>query len=263
MDLGLKKKVVFISGASRGLGYACARLFLMEGATVIINSRSIDHLKFAKENLFAETGKEPLIYMGDITEREFSLGVRNFIENSFPQLDILLTNSGGPPPGSIESLNDEQWQFSVELAFLGHMRLIRSCLPLLRKSTTPSILTITSSSVKQPIANLLLSNSIRAATIGLTKSLALEFGAENIRINSILPGSTNTERLSSLLENRALANNTSQAEEQLKQENEIALHRLASPEEFARVAVFLASPAASYLTGVMISVDGGAIKGIY
>lgn len=263
MDLGLTKKIVFITGASRGLGYACARQFLLEGASVIINSRSKDHLMLAQSNLLAETGNNPQIFVGDITDLDFGLSARNYLENSFFQLDILITNSGGPPPGSIESLNDEQWQFSVELSFLSHMRLIRNCLPLLRKSQNPSILTVTSSSVKQPIANLILSNSIRAATVGLTKSLALELGSENIRVNSILPGSTNTERLSSLFENRALTNNTTVAEEQEKTEREIALHRLASPEEFARVAVFIASPAASYLTGLMVSVDGGAVKGVY
>ncbi|OJX41359.1 MAG: 3-oxoacyl-ACP reductase [Chloroflexi bacterium 44-23] len=263
MDLGLTDKIAFVTGSSRGLGYACAEVLLLEQAKTIINSRSLQNLQSAKEKLLNSTHQMADLFAGDVTAQNFAGESTAFIESKFGKLDLLITNSGGPPPGTIETLTDQQWQDAIELSFLCHMRLIRAALPLLRKSECPSILTITSYSVKQPIENLILSNSIRSATVGLTKTLALELGKENIRVNSILPGSTNTERITALFENNAKLNNTTPEAEREKQEKAIALGRIAKPAEFARAAVFLASPAASYLTGVMLSVDGGAVKGVY
>ncbi len=151
----------------------------------------------------------------------------------------------------------------MELSFLSHVRLIRAFLPLLRQSEAPSVLTITSFTVKQPASNLILSNAIRAATVGLTKSLSQEFGHTGIRFNSILPGWTSTERVQQLIKNRAEQNHSSIEIETRKITEQISLGRFASPEEFARVAVFLVSPAASYITGVMLSVDGGVVKSIF
>ena len=162
----------------------------------------------------------------------------------------------------MRSLSDDEWTRLREVNIDGVLRLSRDCLPLLRKSDSPSVLTVTSFSVKQPIPNLLLSNSIRAATVGLTKTLALEHGHEKIRFNSILPGWTSTERVTELFENRARMKNSSAEQEKQLQEKEIALGRIAEPQEFAKVAVFLSSPAASYLTGVMLQLDGGAFKGM-
>jgi 3-oxoacyl-[acyl-carrier protein] reductase len=165
--------------------------------------------------------------------------------------------------GKFESFDDETWQQAVELSLLSHVRLVRAALPYLRKSESPSVLTVTSYSVKQPIPNLVLSNSVRAATVGLTKSLALELGAEGIRFNSILPAWTETERVIQLMEHRAKTNNTTVEVEINKQTKDSPLGRMGKPEEFANVAVFLLSPAASYVTGVMISVDGGMYKGTF
>jgi 3-oxoacyl-[acyl-carrier protein] reductase len=139
--------------------------------------------------------------------------------------------------------------------------LIRAALPWLRKSSAASVLAITSYSVKQPIPNLVLSNSIRAATVGLIKTLALELGVDGIRFNSILPAWTETERVYALMENRARLNGTSVEEELAKQAKDSALGRMGTPEEFANAAVFLVSPAAAYITGVMLTVDGGMYKG--
>ena len=141
--------------------------------------------------------------------------------------------------------------------------LIRELLPLLKKSTHSNVLTITSYSVKQPIPNLILSNSIRAATVGLTKTLSLELGKQGIRFNSIMPGWTLTERVKSLMENRAQINKTTVEQETKKQAQESPLGRMAEPEEFANIATFLVSHRSSYLTGTMISVDGGMVKGIF
>jgi 3-oxoacyl-[acyl-carrier protein] reductase len=147
------------------------------------------------------------------------------------------------------------------LSLLSHVRLIRSALPYLRKSEAPSVLTITSYSIKQPIPNLVLSNSVRAATAGLTKTLALELGVEGIRFNSILPAWTVTERVYELMSHRAKVNNTTVEQEMSKQAQDSPFGRMGNPEEFANAAVFLLSPAASYITGVMLSVDGGMYKG--
>jgi len=263
MDLGLSNKIALVTGASRGLGFAVAQQFLLENAVTIINSRNRKNLLVAQKVLLENTQKEPYIFEGDMVDKNFSTKIANFIDKQFQKLDMLITNAGGPPPGNFESITELQWEEAIVLSFLSHVRLIRACLPLLRKSDCPSVLTVTSYSVKQPIPNLILSNSIRSATIGLTKSLALEFAQENIRFNSILPGWTETERVQKLFESRAQKNETSPEIEKQLQEKEIALNRLAKPEEFGKVAVFLSSPAASYMTGLMISVDGGTIKGTY
>ena len=176
-------------------------------------------------------------------------------------LDILVFNAGGPPPGTFESFDETAWQKSIDLSFMSNVRLIKAALPFLRKSGSASVLTITSYSVKQPIPNLILSNSVRLATIGLTKSLALELGAEGIRFNAILPGWTETERIGQLMAARAQARGTTPQEELAQQAREVALGRMGKPDEFSRAAAFLVSPAASYITGVMLQVDGGAIKG--
>jgi len=178
-------------------------------------------------------------------------------------LDILITNAGGPPAGSFEIFDEETWQKAVDTSFMSHVRLIRAALPHLRQSEMPSVLTVTSFTVKQPLQNLVLSNSVRLATIGLTKSLVTELGKDKIRFNSILPGWTLTERVENLMKFRAENNKTTVEEEVAKQNAEIPLGRMAQPEEFARVAVFLVSPAASYVNGVMVNVDGGIVKGLF
>jgi 3-oxoacyl-[acyl-carrier protein] reductase len=178
-------------------------------------------------------------------------------------LDILVCNAGGPPPGLFESFDEATWQKAIDLSFMSNVRLIKAALPYLRRSATASVLTITSYSVKQPIANLILSNSIRGATIGLTKSLALELGKDGIRFNSILPAWTDTERVQDLMTARAKTNGTTAEEEIARQSRESPLGRMGRPEEFASAAVFLVSPAASYITGVMLSVDGVMYKGTF
>jgi 3-oxoacyl-[acyl-carrier protein] reductase len=263
MDLNLDEKVVFIAGSSRGLGYATAVQLAREKAIVIINGRDKKKLDIAAEKLSKLTGGEIHPFYGDVTDIEFPQKLMEFIKNKFKRLDILITNSGGPPPGGFESITDNAWQNAFELSFLSHVRLIRSLLPLLRLSKTANVLTITSYSVKQPIPNLILSNAIRAATIGLTKTLALELGYEGIRFNSILPGWTKTERVNTLMENRAKLNNSSIDEEIMKQSLDSPLGRMAEPAEFADIATFLVSPRASYLTGTMLSIDGGMVKGIF
>ncbi|HNT23771.1 MAG TPA: SDR family oxidoreductase [Anaerolineales bacterium] len=261
MDLQLTGKRALVTGASRGLGYATARTLALEGCQVAINSRSQANLSAAAEKLSQECGRPVTGLPGDIGLPDVPAALIQQAVQALGGLDLLVTNAGGPPAGKFEAFDDAAWQQAVELSLLSHVRLIRAALPALRQSPAASVLTITSYSVKQPIANLVLSNSVRAATVGLTKSLALELGAEGIRFNSILPGWTETERVYDLMSQRARANHTSVEEEIAKQTQDSPLGRMAQPQEFANAAVFLLSPAASYITGVMLTVDGGMYKG--
>lgn len=263
MDLRLKGLAALVTGASKGLGYATALGLAREGARVAINSRDPGRLEAAVSAICAETGAQVVALAGDLLEPETPGRLVAQTVESFDGLDLLFTNAGGPPAGKFEQFDDEAWQKAIDLSLLSHVRLIRAALPYLRQSPAASVLTVTSLSVKQPIANLILSNSIRLATIGLTKSLALEVGAEGIRFNAILPAWTETERVIVLMKNRAEANGTTIEQELARQAAESPLGRLARPEEFANIAVFLLSPAASYLTGAMLSVDGGMYKGTF
>ena len=262
MDLKLKDKRALVTGSSRGLGYAAALALAKEGCQVAINGRDEAKIKAVAEKIYKETGAPVVGLVGDVGLPDVPEKLIQQTVAAFGGLDILITNAGGPPPGSIDSLDEAAWQKGIDLCLMLHVRLIKSALPYLRQSDSASVLTVTSISVKQPIPNLLLSNSIRAATVGLTKSLALELGRENIRFNSILPGWTNTERVVELMSARASANNSTVAEETRKQSEQSPLGRLGQPEEFANAAVFLVSPAAAYITGVMLNVDGGMYKGV-
>lgn len=263
MDLKLKDKRALVAGSSRGLGYAIARGLALEGCRVAINSRNQDNVVEAAQKLTAETGAEVIPLVGDVADLTSPKDlVRNTVE-TFGGLDLLVTNSGGPPAGRFEDFDDTTWQNAIELTLLSHVRLIREALPNLRQSSAASVLTITSYSVKQPLPNLVLSNSIRAATVGLTKTLTLELGSDGIRFNSILPSWTMTERVYELMSHRAQVTGTTVEEEIAKQTKESPLGRMAQPEEFANAAVFLLSPVASYITGVMLTVDGGMYKGTF
>jgi 3-oxoacyl-[acyl-carrier protein] reductase len=261
MDLQLKDKRALVTGSSRGLGYATALALAKEGCRVAINSRDEVKVSAAAKSIAGESGMQVIGLAGDVScsdvpERLVAESVR-----AFDGLDILVTNAGGPPSGAFESFYEAVWQKAIDLSLMSHVRLIRAALPYLKQSKAASVLTITSYSVKQPIPNLVLSNSIRAATVGLTKSLALELGAAGIRFNSILPAWTETERVYELMKSRAAQNHTTLEEEIAKQSKDSSLGRMGTPEEFANAAVFLVSPAASYITGVMLTVDGGMYKG--
>lgn len=262
MDLGLKNKIALVSGSSRGLGYATALALAKEGCKVAINGRNETKIKSAAEKLAKETGTQVIGLAGDVSLPDMPAKLIEKAAEAFGGLDILVTNAGGPPPGSIDALDDAAWQKGIDVCLMVHVRLIKAALPYLRKSDSASVLTVTSISVIQPIPNLLLSNSIRLATIGLTKSLALDLGNEKIRFNSILPGWTETERVIELMTARATANSSTVEEETRKQAGQSPFGRLARPEEIANVAAFLVSPAASYVTGAMLTVDGGAYKGM-
>lgn len=263
MDLGLKGMKALVTGSTRGLGFATAHQLAREGCQIAINGRGQQNLAAAEQKISNDTDAQIIAITGDITQPENAEKIVNQASDQLNGLDILITNSGGPPAGKFESIEDQTWQIAVELNFLSHMRLIRAALPYLTSSNAASVLTVTSMSVKQPVPNLVLSNSVRGATIGLTKTLALELGGEGIRFNSILPSFIETERIHELLTDRAERNSTTLEEEIAKQSKESPLGRMGSPQEFANVAVFLVSPAASYLSGGVFLVDGGMYKATY
>ncbi len=263
MDLLLKNIRALVTGSTRGLGFATARCLSMEGAWVTINGREDARLQGVVSKLSAETGQPVYGVAGDVGAAAVPEALVKGAYDLMGGLDILVCNAGGPPPGAFEAFDESTWQRAIDLSFMSNVRLIKAALPFLRQSKAASVLTVTSYSVKQPIPNLVLSNSIRAATIGLTKSLALELGKEGIRFNSILPAWTETERVTELMSVRAKNNGTSLQAEIDRQASESPMGRMSTPEEFANVATFLVSPLASYLTGVMLPVDGGMLKGTF
>ena len=264
MDLGLANKIALITGSSKGLGFATAEVLLEEGAKVMINSRYQKNIDTAIELLLNKKDNHSLSGVtGDVTDEETCHVIVEKTVEDFGGLDILITNSGGPPPGSFEELSTKQWREAIDLSFMSHLNLIKNSLPFLLKSQSPSVLAVTSFTIKNPLNNLILSNTVRAATAALIKSLSFELGKQGIRFNSILPGWTRTERVNELLIKRSQLNKTSIEDEIDLISRSIPLGRMGSPQEFAKVAAFLVSPTSSYINGVMLNVDGGITKGLF
>ena len=261
MDLGLNGLRAFVGGSSRGLGYATAIELARDGCQVFINGRDQDTLEIAAAEIERLTGTPAKYLVGNAADPAVGPGMIEEAGEKMGGLDLLVTNTGGPPSGKFDSFEEDTWQNAIDLVFMSHVRLIKAALPHLRQSLHPSVVTVTSYSVKQPIPNLVLSNSIRSATVGLTKSLALELGPEGIRFNSILPGWTSTERVKEIMQYRADQNGTTIEEEINLITRDCPLGRMGTPEEIGRAAAFLLSPAASYINGVMLTVDGGMYKG--
>lgn len=264
MNLGLNNKIALVTASTAGLGFATAFELAKEGAQVGICGRSEDNVTTAVKKIKSALGEKTQIFgfVADITDHQH---INKLIENTVKQfggLDILITNAGGPPKGRFDSIDVSVWEKGFNLTLMSVTYLVHAALPYLRKSSAASILTITSVSAKEPIPGLLLSNVFRPAVIGLTKSLSQELGRENIRVNSILPGWTATERTNDLLTSRAQQNKISLAEEINILTQTIPLGRMARPEEFAKVATFLVSSAASYVNGAMLQVDGGGYSGL-
>ncbi|MGZ6316760.1 MAG: SDR family oxidoreductase [Anaerolineales bacterium] len=262
MDLGLKDRRALVASSSRGLGYATAVGLAKEGCNVVINGRDEAKLKEAASRIEKETGVRVSGIAGDVSDVSVPERLVGEAAKFLGGIDLLVTNAGGPPSGAFESFDEAQWDKAVNLSFLSHVRLIREALPYLKKSNAASVLTMTSYTVKQPLPNLVLSNSLRLGTIGLTKSLALELGSQGIRFNSMLPATFDTERMQHLQAFRADKNGTTIEEEAAKDAMNSVLGRMGRPEEFANAAVFLLSSAASYITGLMLVIDGGQYKGM-
>jgi 3-oxoacyl-[acyl-carrier protein] reductase len=264
MDLGLKGLTALVVAATDGLGLAAAKQLAAEGAQVAICGRSSERLEdaLAELRLGAADADAVAGWTADITQPDDVTHLIDNVVSRFGGLDIVITNAGGPPAGSFDAVDMDTFEQGMALTLMSAVRVIKLALPHLRRSRAASILTITSISLKQPITGLLMSNVFRPAVAGLTKTLSQELGPENIRVNSILPGWTATDRVVEIFEYRAEQNGTTIEQERAVVTDNIPLGRMAKSEEFGRVAAFLVSPAASYMTGAMIPVDGGSYSGL-
>jgi len=263
MDLQLKDKVVLVTAASRGLGAATARRFAEEGARVAISARDAKRISATAQSIAQATGAEVFPLVGDVAQPEAAAQMVQAVIERWGRLDVLVINAGGPAGGPFVNLKIEQWEAAFQLTLMSAVRLCYAALPHLLKNDGPqrgSIVAITSLSVKQPVDNLLLSNSLRMAVIGMLKTLANELGPQGIRVNAIAPGWTATERVVELLQGRATLNGTTPEDEARKITATVPFGRMGQPDEFADALVWLASPRASYVHGVVLPVDGGAIK---
>jgi 3-oxoacyl-[acyl-carrier protein] reductase len=263
MDLGLKGKVAVVAASSKGLGRAVATTFAQEGALVTINGRDADELRETAKAIRDETGGDVIEVVGDLSKRE---AIQHLIDETVKQrggIDCVVCNAGGPPSGGFFDFGeDEPWEKALNLNLMSTLRLSRAAIPHLKERGGGSITNIVSTSVKQPIPDLILSNTARTAVIGLAKSLSLEVAHDDIRVNNICPGSTLTNRIRNLAKTRA-ENSGKTPEEVLEADAKaIPMGRLGTPQEFANVVVFFASPAASYVTGVTVQVDGGNVKSL-
>ena len=258
MDLGLRGKAAIVTAASKGMGKACALGLAAEGVRVLMCSRNEADLKAAADEIRGKTQAEVVAMPADVTRAADvkALGARAV--ESFGGADILIANAGGPPRGHLEEMSDEQWYGAFEVSLLSVVRLIREVLPSMRARRWGRIITIQSVSVKQPVEGLLLSNAVRPGVAGLVKTLSGELGKHNILINTLCPGRIMTDRFLGGATQAGLPPDQYVA----KASTDIPLGRIGTPEEFANVAVFLASQRASYVTGVTLQVDGGLVRGI-
>ena len=262
MDLGLKNRVAMVAGASRGLGFAVARQLACEGVAVSISSRNDVAIKEAGDRIRRETGARVLAIPADVRSADNITRWRDATIEQFGGIDLLYSNSGGPPPGAAIEASDETWHAAFELLLLSAIRLVRATVPSMRERGGGSILVATSSSVKEPIANLALSTVLRAGVSAFAKTLALELAGDGIRVNQLIPGRIDTDRVRELDAANAKRNNISATEQQTRSAATIPMRRYGDPGEFASAAVFLLSPAAAYITGATLQVDGGLIRSV-
>jgi 3-oxoacyl-[acyl-carrier protein] reductase len=262
MNLGLTNKVAMVAGASRGLGYAVARALAEEGAQVSIASRDADAVAAAGKKIEQETGARVLAVATDVSSAQAIEQWHQKTIDRFGGIDLLFTNSGGPPPGATLSFDDAAWQKAFDLLLMSAVRMVRLAVPSMAARGGGSIVLPTSSSVKEPIANLALSNILRASVASLSKTLANELVGQKIRVNHLIPGRINTDRLRELDESNSKRAGISIEEQQKKMMLTIPMGRYGDPKEFANAAVFLFSDAASYITGATLQADGGQMRSV-
>ena len=263
MDTGLKDKTVLITASSMGIGKAVAEMFADEGCKIAISSRSKENLLSTAKELKEKYAIEPFWSVCDLNKQKDIENTFAAVNAQFGNIDILVNNCGGPVPGLFQQLEEEDWNNAYEQVLLSAVRFSRLVLPGMMGSNWGRIINLTSISVKQPIDNLILSNSLRAAVSGFTKSLSNEVARFNITVNNVAPGMTLTGRLYELAVVEAKEKGKSHEEILVEMSKRVPLNRLARPEEIASVVVFLASKQASYVTGITIQVDGGYVKSVY
>jgi 3-oxoacyl-[acyl-carrier protein] reductase len=263
MDLGLKNKVALVAAASRGLGRAVAEELAAEGASLILCARGETALQ---ETCDAIRQKSAVTVFGFAADLSVSAEAERVVTSGlerFGRIDILVTNVGGPPAGQFENLSAKSWEAATSLLLTSVLDLTRLTLPQMKSRGWGRILNITSIAAKQPVANLILSNSLRAAVTGFAKTLANEVAEFGVTVNNILPGYTRTERVEQLAQAMAVKERMSVEDVCARWEAEIPMKRLGEPREFAALAAFLVSERASYITGSSIAVDGGWIRSLF
>lgn len=269
MNLGLEGKVALVAASSKGLGRACAEALAREGAKVVINGRRPDELARAAQEIrqvMAVRGADVHTFAGDVTDPDAITRLVKATAQRFGQIDILVTNGGGPPPGDFTDLAEKDWQTALDTTLWPVIRLIRQTLPYLHQAQERGggrIINIVSTSVKQPIPGLFLSNALRPAVIGLAKSLSVEMGPQGILVNNVCPGSFATDRLRHVYEARA--KNSPWTPDQIAEQatKTIPLGRLGDPQELGHLVAFLAGDKVSYLTGQTICLDGGLVNTLF
>jgi len=262
MDMGLGGTVALVTASSEGIGKAVALGLAREGAHLVMCARRTDVLVGAAEEISNQTGMQVLAVDCDVSVKADIEDLVARTIKRFGRLDVLVNNAGGPPFGQFTQHGDDAWQQAFDMNLLSAVRLIREALPHLQTSGRGRIINLTSTSVKQPIDGLILSNSIRAGVVGMAKTLATELARFGITVNNIAPGRIDTERIRELVRDRAAAQGISEEEARQAEAGQIPVGRYGTPEEVANLAVFLASDKASYITGTTIQVDGGLIKGL-
>ncbi|MBA2682377.1 MAG: SDR family oxidoreductase [Ktedonobacteraceae bacterium] len=263
MQLGLNDKVAIVLAASKGLGRASAAALAAEGASVTIGSRDQSVLEQTAKEIRGASGSRVLAVPTDVTKAEDIEAIVAATVREFGRVDILVTNAGGPPPGKFEQFDDEQWQAAFNLNLMSTVRLIRQVIPYMRKSGGGRIINIESTSVKQPIENLLLSNAIRSGVIGLAKTLSSELAVDKITVNNVCPGRFLTDRVRQTYKiNEQVQQGMSEVEAIQGVTKDIPLGRLGDPSELGALVAFLASERAAYITGTTIQVDGGLVRSL-
>jgi 3-oxoacyl-[acyl-carrier protein] reductase len=262
MDLGLKNRVALVAASSQGLGLATAEAFAAEGCRVAMCARNARALASGAEKIRKQHNVEVLTEAFDVTS---AVAVGKFVADvatKFGSVDICVTNAGGPPAKGFLAASLEEWQRALELNFLSTVYFAREVIPHMQKKHWGRIITITSITTKQPVTDLVLSNAVRAAVVGLVKSLANEFGKDGILVNNVGPGFTATDRLKELAKARSASSGKSEQEIFDGWAADAPLKRLGEPRELAETIVWLASERASYITGQTVLVDGGMYKGL-
>jgi 3-oxoacyl-[acyl-carrier protein] reductase len=263
MDLGLSGKVALVTASSQGIGKACAFEFAREGCDVVICARGRDALDAARREIAETTGRRVVAVQADVrASKDIDALFARTLEE-FGRLDILVTNAGGPPSGSFMDFDDAAWQLAFELNLLSVVRLNRAAVTIMRKAGRGSIVNLTSVSVKEPLKGLVLSNALRAAVVGLSKSVANELGPEGIRVNVVCPGFTKTARMTELMTARSKREAKTYEEIERSFTSSVPLGRFGDPADVARMVVFLSSDAAGYVNGTTVQVDGGFVKGLF
>ena len=262
MDLGLRDKVALVAAGSKGLGRAVAFELANEGARLVICARGREGLEDARREIEARTGVEVHAVTADVSDREQIARVASEATERFGRVDILVTNAGGPPAGPFENHTWDVWERAVNLNLRSAVELTRALLPGMRARKWGRVINVTSIAVKQPVDNLILSNSIRAAVTGFARTLANEVATDGITVNNLMPGYTRTERVEELAAATAKRDGVTTQDVLDRFHREIPMKRLGEVAEFAALAAFLASERASYITGQSIAVDGGWIKSL-